>query len=166
MIILIFIATFFFMEFVAWFTHKFIMHGLLWKLHADQHVPSHQSFFEKNDYFFLVFATPGIAFIVLGSFLEISQFSAIGFGITAYGMCYFLVHDIFIHQRFKWFRNSNNLYFRAIRRTHKVHHKKLGKHDGECFGMLLVPLQYFRAEINSRAVGKQQRSQPNTKSKG
>ena len=26
------------MEFVAWATHKYLMHGLLWKLHQDHHV--------------------------------------------------------------------------------------------------------------------------------
>jgi beta-carotene 3-hydroxylase len=34
----------------------------------------------------------------------------IGFGILAYGIAYFLVHEVFIHQRFKWFRNSDNVY--------------------------------------------------------
>src|SRR5690606_15339815 len=57
---------------------------------------------------------------------------------------YFLVHDIFIHQRFKLLRNTDNSYFRAIRRAHKVHHKHIGKEDGECFGMLWVPMKYFR----------------------
>ena len=33
----------------------------------------------------------------------------IGLGIFAYGLSYFIVHDIFIHQRFKWFRNTNNI---------------------------------------------------------
>ena len=25
------------MEFMAWFTHKYIMHGFLWVLHKDHH---------------------------------------------------------------------------------------------------------------------------------
>ena len=56
----------------------------------------------------------------------------------------FFVHDIFIHQRFKFLRNTNNNYFRAIRRAHKMHHKHLSKEHGECFGMLWVPFKYFR----------------------
>lgn len=68
----------------------------------------------------------------------------IGLGITLYGLAYFLLHDIFIHQRFKILRHTDNAYFRAIRRAHKVHHKHLGKEDGECFGMLWVPLKYYR----------------------
>jgi beta-carotene 3-hydroxylase len=68
----------------------------------------------------------------------------IGFGIAAYGFAYFLVHEVFIHRRLSWFKNSDNIYLRAIRKAHKVHHKKLMKEDGECFGMLVVPYKYFR----------------------
>jgi beta-carotene 3-hydroxylase len=32
----------------------------------------------------------------------------------------------------------------AIRKAHKVHHKHLGKEDGECFGMLVVPFKYYK----------------------
>ena len=34
---LITLGTFALMEFVAWFTHKYIMHGFLWVLHKDHH---------------------------------------------------------------------------------------------------------------------------------
>ena len=145
--IVLFIITFFFMEFVAWFTHKYVMHGFLWNLHEDHHKPDHRSFFEKNDAFFLIFAIPGMSLIALGSIFSVPYTLPIGLGITAYGFCYFLVHDVFIHQRFKWLRNSNNIYFRALRRAHKVHHKHLGKEEGECFGMLVVPWKYFKNEI-------------------
>jgi beta-carotene 3-hydroxylase len=82
--------------------------------------------------------------IILGSVFGIWFLVAIGLGITVYGVCYFLVHDVFIHQRFKWFQNANNRYFKAIRRAHKMHHKHLRKEDGECFGMLFVPFRYFQ----------------------
>jgi beta-carotene 3-hydroxylase len=52
----------------------------------------------------------------------------IGFGILAYGIAYFLVHEVFII--FKWFRNSDNVYFRAIRRAHKVHQNTWEKNKG------------------------------------
>ena len=113
-------------------------------LHEDHHKKNPTSFFEKNDYFFLIFAIPGIACLAVGTFIPwLHLLLFIGIGITIYGFAYFMVHDIFIHQRFKWLRNSNNFYFRAIRRAHKMHHKHLGKEDGECFGMLWVPLHYF-----------------------
>ncbi len=131
------------MEGVAWLTHKYVMHGLLWRLHQDHHRKNPTSFFEKNDYFFLIFALPGILFLALGIYSPFWYFLYIGLGITLYGFAYFMVHDIFIHQRFKLFRNADNFYFKAIRRAHKMHHKHLDKEDGECFGMLFVPLNYF-----------------------
>lgn len=73
----------------------------------------------------------------------------VGLGITLYGFAYFLVHDIFIHQRFHLLRNADNTYFKAIRRAHKMHHKHIGKEEGECFGMLWVPFKYFRKANSS-----------------
>ena len=149
---LVFLISFLFMEYMAWFTHKYVMHGFLWNLHEDHHIPG-KSFFEKNDSFFVIFAVPAIVCFILGALNGTAWLVAIGIGITTYGLCYFLVHDVFIHQRFKWFRKSDNIYFRAIRRAHKMHHKHIQKEDGECFGMLLVPFKYIKAEIkNSKKV--------------
>ena len=141
--IILLVGTFLLMEGVAWATHKYIMHGFLWHLHEDHHTKNPNSFFEKNDYFFVIFAVPGMACILLGTIFSVPYTLPIGLGITIYGFAYFLVHEIFIHQRFKLFRNTNTTYFKAIRRAHKVHHKHLGKEEGECFGMLWVPLKYF-----------------------
>lgn len=150
--VLITVGTFFAMEGVAWLTHKYVMHGLLWNLHEDHHKKNPSSFFEKNDYFFLIFAIPGIISLGIGSFYQPLQWlTFIGLGITIYGFAYFMVHDIFIHQRFKILRNSDNFYFRAIRRAHKMHHKHLGKEDGECFGMLWVPVKYFTDALKKKA---------------
>lgn len=138
------LAAFTGMEGVAWLTHKYIMHGLLWIWHKDHHKKETEGFLEHNDFFFLIFAIPGIAGLYFGMKNDYNIFFWIGMGITLYGFCYFLVHDIFIHQRFKMFRNSNNGYLKAIRRAHKMHHKHLDKEQGECFGMLWVPFKYFR----------------------
>ena len=142
--IAIVIGTFFFMEGVAWFAHKYIMHGFLWSLHHDHHKKETHGFFEKNDYFFLIFAIPGIICLITGISFDFNFVFWIGLGITIYGGAYFFIHDIFIHQRFKWLRKTDNFYFKAIRRAHKIHHKHLGKEEGECFGMLWVPFKYFQ----------------------
>jgi len=139
------IGMFLFMEFVAWVTHKYIMHGLLWVLHRDHH-QGHEGFFERNDYFFIIFALPSMLLMYFGVLAGGDIKLYMGIGIALYGFCYFMVHEIFIHQRFKIFRNSNNWYLRAIRRAHKMHHKHFNKEHGECFGMLLVPLKYFKDE--------------------
>ena len=142
--LLIFLLVFSFMEFMAWFTHKYIMHGFLWSLHRDHHKKDHDSWFERNDTFFIFYAVVSISFFYAGANTDFWYGWPIGFGIMAYGATYFLVHDIFIHQRFKMFRNANNWYARGVRRAHKIHHKHLGKGDGECFGMLFVPFKYFK----------------------
>lgn len=142
--ILVFLATYCFMEFMAWFTHKYIMHGFLWSLHKDHHKKDHESWFERNDAFFLFYAVVSVGFFLLWKYMSFWAGLPIGLGIFAYGLSYFLVHDIFIHQRFKLFRNANNWYARGVRRAHKIHHKHLGKEDGECFGMLFVPFKYFK----------------------
>lgn len=142
---LIILGTFIGMEGVAWFTHKYIMHGLLWVLHEDHHVKSgDDSTIEKNDSFFLVFAIPSMALFAMWNFMGVDWALYVALGIALYGLAYFLVHDIFIHQRIGIFKRSNNLYLRAIRKAHKIHHKHLTRFNGECFGMLLVPFKYFR----------------------
>lgn len=142
--ILVFLGVFFTMEFMAWFTHKFVMHGFLWNLHADHHKKDHDSWFERNDAFFIFYAVISILCFYTWSKGIFEYGISIGLGILGYGIAYFLVHDIFIHQRFKLFRNANNRYAKAIRRAHKMHHKHIGKDKGECFGMLIVPLKYFK----------------------
>ena len=145
--ILITLGAFVAMEAVAWLAHKYLMHGLLWNLHADHHKKETTDFLERNDSFFLIFVTPGIIFLLIGLQNDFSPLFFVGLGITLYGMAYFFIHDIFIHQRFKVLRNSDNAYFKALRRAHKMHHKHLGKEHGECFGMLWVPLKYFKQSI-------------------
>jgi beta-carotene 3-hydroxylase len=125
------------------------MHGLLWYLHEDHHQPKYQHVFEKNDAFFVIFAIPSILLFYYGVHPELNFKFFIALGILCYGMAYFLVHDVLIHQRFKWFDRTQNWYFAGLRKAHKVHHKHLNKEDGECFGMLFVPLRYFKEQLQS-----------------
>lgn len=137
------LLTFACMELVTWITHKYVMHGFLWYLHEDHHQPRYNSIFEKNDLFFVIFAVPSISLFYFGTNNGLNYLFFIGLGILLYGIAYFLVHDVLIHRRFKWFQNVKSPYLRALRKGHKVHHKHLGKEDGECFGMLIVPRKYF-----------------------
>ena len=131
------------MEFVAFFMHKYVMHTFLWKLHKDHHQPTDHHL-QKNDFFFLIFAIPSWLGIMFGLMYEIPLLVTIGAGIALYGMCYVLVHEIFIHQRLKLFKKSKSTYLKGIRKAHKVHHKNMGKEHGTCFGMLIVPKKYFK----------------------
>lgn len=140
---LVTLAAFVAMEAVAWLAHKYIMHGLLWRLHKDHHQPHAGKVLEKNDYFFVIFALPAIICFLIG-FDGFSTPFWIGLGITLYGIAYFFIHDLFIHQRIKVLRRADSTYFKAIRKAHKVHHKHLGREEGECFGMLWAPIKYFK----------------------
>ena len=141
--LIIVVVTFLFMEFVAWSVHKYIMHGFLWSLHKDHHQVNKENIMQKNDYFFLIFAIPSIILIFNG-FESHSYTFFIGIGIALYGLAYFIVHEIIIHQRIKILRKIDNKYFKGIRMAHKVHHKNIYKHNGTSFGMLIVSLKYFK----------------------
>ncbi|MEJ6681034.1 MAG: sterol desaturase family protein [Flavobacteriales bacterium] len=141
--IFITIFTFGVMEGITWCTHKFVMHGFLWYLHEDHHQPKYKGLFEKNDAFFVIFALPSAALIILGTTPSLNWLFFVGLGIMFYGAAYFLVHDVLIHQRFNWFKKTDSAYLKALRKAHKVHHKHLNKMNGECFGMLIVPKKYY-----------------------
>lgn len=147
------LLVFFGMEGITWLTHKYIMHGFLWYLHEDHHQKGN-GFFEKNDAFFLIFAIPSWLCIMLGSMHQNYISVSIGAGIAMYGAAYFIVHEVIIHQRFKWFTRSNNRYVKVIRWAHKMHHKHLDKHDGESFGMLWVAKKYWEKVKRDEALKK------------
>ncbi len=134
------------MEFVAWAAHKYLMHGLLWIWHEDHHKPHHEKhgFFEKNDLFFLVFAIPSAISYIVGLSTPHFWLLFVGIGISIYGLIYFLIHDVYIHQRFKWFRQLDSKYSRAILRAHGAHHAKHTKEGCESFGLLVVNPKYFK----------------------
>jgi beta-carotene 3-hydroxylase len=134
------------MEFVAWSAHKYVMHGFLWSWHRDHHQPHHEKegFFEKNDLFFIVFAVPSAICYAVGLSTPHLWALFIGIGISIYGLIYFLIHDVYIHRRFNWFRHLDNRFSRAILRAHGAHHAKRTKEDGESFGLLIVNPKYFK----------------------
>jgi beta-carotene 3-hydroxylase len=145
--IVAFLIAYFGMEFVAWFTHKYIMHGFLWVLHESHHSERH-GIFELNDFFFVLFASIGITLILLGADTFNYLFWA-GIGVAAYGFTYFILHDVFIHRRLKWFNNTEWKYFKAMVRAHKMHHKHLTKYNGESFGLLVFSKKYYSKQITN-----------------
>jgi len=137
------------MEFVAWFAHKYVMHGFLWTWHEDHHKPhfEKEGFFERNDLFFLVFAIPSAFSYAFGAHFEIWWLFCIGIGISIYGLIYFLVHDVYIHRRFSWFKQLDNRYTQAVVRAHGAHHAVTTKESSESFGLLVFDKQYFGERV-------------------
>ena len=142
------LLAFFGMEFMAWFTHKYVMHGFLWFLHKDHHQPNRHTFFEKNDSFFLLYAIPSWLCIMLGIMYGYPFSVGFGFGIMAYGVTYFLIHDVLIHRRFHWFDKIKSPYFDALREAHREHHSNREKEDCTCFGLLVLPKKFHKEQKN------------------
>lgn len=136
------ITTFLFMEFMANFSHRNIMHGFMWFWHEDHHRKKPKRF-EKNDIFFVIFASPCMALLISNLWFPNLFTAAIGFGIMAYGMAYFIVHDLIIHQRISNKFLRTNSYVQALIRAHKDHHANINKDGCANFGMLYVPKKYF-----------------------
>lgn len=140
--ILIVIAGFLFMEFMAWFTHKYVMHGFLWSLHKDHHIRDGRKL-EWNDVFALIFAIPSVVLIYLG-YADFDYRFWIGIGIFTYGFAYFMFHDVYVHQRLKMLRNFSNKYLRATVKAHKEHHIPHAHYN---YGFLIAPIKYYKEEF-------------------
>lgn len=137
----IIVVTFLAMEFVAWSSHKYIMHGWGWGWHRDHHEP-HDDMFEKNDLYGVVGAAMSISMFMLGSPLVAGDAAWapatwIGIGILLYGIVYTLVHDGLVHQRyFRWVPKSG--YAKRLVQAHKLHHATIGKEGGVSFGFVIA----------------------------
>ncbi len=130
------------MELFSWFVHKYIMHGLLWRIHKTHHTKTN-GFFELNDVFSFLFGTVAVILIILG--LENFDFRFwIGSGITFYGFTYFILHDVLIHRRIKVNSKPAGHYLEAISKAHRDHHKTRHRDGSVSFGLLIVPTKYFR----------------------
>ncbi len=145
---LIAIGTFLFWEFVAWFTHKYLMHGLLWSWHKSHHTV-HDHSLERNDLFAVVFSIPSIGLIYYASVVDYNPYLiAVGIGIFCYGAFYIIFHDIIVHQRMKWRPQKRSKYLQRMIHAHYIHHSKHTKEDCEAFGFLFAPKKYEPQKFN------------------
>ncbi len=139
---LVVIGTFLFWEFVAWSTHKYIMHGFLWVWHKSHHTV-HDHTLEKNDWFAIVFSIPSIGLLYYGTLVLYNPYIiAIGIGIFCYGFFYLVFHDIIVHQRLEWRPKKRSRYLQRMIQAHYIHHSKHTKEDCEAFGFLIAPKKY------------------------
>lgn len=129
------------MEFVAWASHKYIMHGFGWSWHRDHHEP-HDNLLEKNDLYALVGAAISISMFAVGSPLVMGSDAWepgtwIGLGVLLYGVIYTLIHDGLVHQRyFRWVPKRG--YAKRLVQAHKLHHATIGKEGGVSFGFVIA----------------------------
>lgn len=139
---LIVIGTFLAWEFVAWFTHKYVMHGFLWVWHRSHHTV-HDHKLERNDWFAAVFSVPSIGLFYYGSVATYNPYLiAVAIGIFFYGVFYLVFHDIIVHQRIRWRIRKPGRYLRRMINAHYAHHRKHSKEGCEAFGFLYAPKRY------------------------
>ena len=152
---LIVVGTFLFWEFVAWFTHKYVMHGFLWVWHESHHTV-HDHALEKNDWFAVVFSIPSIGFIYYGTLVDYNPYViAAGIGIFCYGLFYLIFHDIIVHQRVRWRPERRSKYLQRMIHAHYIHHSRHTKEGCEAFGFLYAPKKYAPKEFEYRKERKE-----------
>ncbi|TXT57155.1 MAG: Beta-carotene hydroxylase [Promethearchaeota archaeon] len=135
------LITVIFMEGVAWFLHRFVMHQFGWYLHEDHHRYT-EGRFEKNDSFALFFSVLSFLFIFFG----LNMFDIlfwVGIGVTLYGIGYFTFHDILFHKRLRNHYRPKSGYMERIFNAHRYHHQTTNsKGSGFSFGFLYASKKY------------------------
>ncbi len=147
----VFFAVFLGMEGVAWAMHKYVMHGFLWVLHESHHRPR-SSWFELNDLFGIFFTFVSIGLMLGGTFYYTPLLFA-GLGMTAYGVVYFLIHDVLVHRRVEHGFVPRNGYLRRVYQAHRLHHAVPGKEGSVSFGFIYSPRpEWLAAKLKSQAA--------------
>lgn len=125
------------MELLSYAVHRWLFHGVFWRIHKTHHV-ARKGAFEANDVFSLVFSFASIFLMISGN----SAAFPIGLGVAIYGIVYFIAHDFFTHRRFLPFKSDNKI-LRTIRAAHQRHHQSAEKLGTEPFGLFLFNYKNF-----------------------
>ena len=137
--ILIVLASALAMEWVAWASHKYIMHGFGWAWHRDHHEP-HDNKLEKNDLFGIFGAALSIALFAIGNPAVLGDAAWppafwMAVGVMLYGLIYTFIHDGIVHQRFFRYVPRGG-YAKRLVQAHRLHHATIGKEGGVSFGFV------------------------------
>jgi beta-carotene 3-hydroxylase len=136
------------MEGVAYFSHKYVMHGFGWVLHKSHHSPR-EGRFELNDLYAAIFAMPSIALIYLGTSGYPWALWA-GLGVAGYGLIYFGFHDVIVHRRIHHEWRPKSRYMQRIIHAHRLHHATDEKEGCVSYGFIYAPpVPVLRAEMKA-----------------
>lgn len=140
------IATTAFMEFFAWWAHKYIMHGWGWGWHKSHHEERHGRF-EMNDLYAVVFAVFAIAMFAVGEWAW-RPATWLAIGVTLYGVLYFVAHDGLVHKRWPFTHVPRRGYAKRLYQAHRLHHAVDGKEGCVSFGFIYAkPVKDLKAEL-------------------
>ena len=130
------------MEILSYAVHRWLFHGVFWKIHETHHV-ARKGRFEANDIFSIVFSFTSIFLMIFAEkpFGDSISFP-VGLGIAIYGFVYFVAHDFFTHCRFLPFKSKNKILL-TVRAAHQRHHQSVEKLGIEPFGLFLFDYKKF-----------------------
>jgi beta-carotene 3-hydroxylase len=148
--LILFLATVALMELVAYATHRWVMHGSGWFLHASHHRTRH-GLFEANDLYAMFFAIPSFVLLLGGAQLGWGSWAVwTGAGIAAYGAIYFGFHDVIVHRRVGVRYVPKSRYMKRIVQAHRLHHAVESRHGAVSFGFLWAPpVETLKRELAS-----------------
>lgn len=140
--ILLTISGFAGLEIFSYAAHRWLFHGVLWRVHQTHHT-ARKGFFELNDLFSAIFAAVSILLIIFSERpLLDSVLFPLGLGIAIYGAVYFVAHDAFTHRRFLPFASRSKLLL-TVRAAHQRHHQSAKKRGIEPFGLFVFDYAKF-----------------------
>ncbi len=135
-------------EIFSYAAHRFLFHGILWKIHRTHHA-ARKGAFELNDIFSAIFALFSILLMVFADKpFVISIAFPIGLGISIYGFVYFIIHDFFTHRRFLPFKSTNKSLL-TIRAAHQRHHQTTEKIGIAPYGLFIFDYSKFGEKISA-----------------
>lgn len=141
------LAAFVLMEPVTALAHRLIFHGFGYGIHLSHHLPRTGAF-EKNDFYPLISALITMSVIALGIWKPSLEFLIpIGFGMTAYGVAYFFIHDLVVHQRAPWLR-IKPAWFKWHFEAHMLHHRFSGPPYGFVFPVVPHRLKKYLSSVS------------------
>lgn len=123
------------MEPLTYAAHRWGMHGVGWVLHRSHHqgraldLEAGAAQLEANDAFPCAFAAVTMMAMALARRRRFGL--AVGCGVTAYGVAYGVVHDVYIHARLG--PQPRLKVLERLKEAHRYHHL----YGGEPYGMLL-----------------------------
>ena len=105
---------------------------------------------EPNDRYPLVLATATFGAMVAGNLVApLRPLLWVGAGLTAYGLAYFVVHDLLVHQRLGWMPLAGSRYVRWVAGAHAGHHDD----GGPPYGFLVPVVPRSRRGTTVRGAG-------------
>ncbi|MFM9851226.1 MAG: sterol desaturase family protein [Sphingomonadaceae bacterium] len=149
----LFFVTILAMEVFAYVTHRWVMHGFGWFLHESHH-RAREGFWELNDLYFVIFATPSIMLLIGGTSGMLGTWATwVGAGIAGYGAIYLGFHDIIVHKRWKTRYIPKSEYMKRIIQAHRLHHVVETKDGTVSFGFLWAPKpETLKAQLQARGM--------------